>query len=189
MCDCLPLLANPEGFSRTSGPFTSLTFVYATALPGGNPVTTSREGNPMRRLARPIGLLSVAGGLVLAAPLTLAPSASAASTVPVTFDCQARPPIGSPQQLTLSTSIQADAPETVAAGGTFEATLAPDPMTVPTTAGGYSVNNLRGLDRKSTRLNSSHELISYAVFCLKKKIFCFFRLFLVLYFSLVIIIV
>src|SRR5574341_2111420 len=25
------------------------------------------------------------------------------------------------------------------------------------------------LDRKSTRLNSSHQLISYAVFCLKKK--------------------
>src|SRR6266536_475934 len=31
-------------------------------------------------------------------------------------------------------------------------------------------------DRKSTRLNSSHEWISYAVFCLKKKksIFCVF---------------
>src|SRR2546422_3621471 len=28
---------------------------------------------------------------------------------------------------------------------------------------------LRGLDRKSTRLNSSHGYISYAVFCLKKK--------------------
>src|SRR5438270_4977511 len=27
----------------------------------------------------------------------------------------------------------------------------------------------RGLDRKSTRLNSSHSQISYAVFCLKKK--------------------
>src|SRR5258708_9735557 len=26
-------------------------------------------------------------------------------------------------------------------------------------------------DRKSTRLNSSHQIISYAVFCLKKKIF------------------
>src|SRR2546430_3895391 len=26
-----------------------------------------------------------------------------------------------------------------------------------------------GLDRKSTRLNSSHSQISYAVFCLKKK--------------------
>src|SRR3712207_8060806 len=28
----------------------------------------------------------------------------------------------------------------------------------------------RGVDRKSTRLNSSHANISYAVFCLKKKI-------------------
>src|SRR5258708_29774711 len=26
-------------------------------------------------------------------------------------------------------------------------------------------------DRKSTRLNSSHQIISYAVFCLKKRIF------------------
>src|SRR5690242_20985450 len=29
--------------------------------------------------------------------------------------------------------------------------------------------NLEGQDRKSTRLNSSHMSISYAVFCLKKK--------------------
>src|SRR5256885_2242890 len=28
---------------------------------------------------------------------------------------------------------------------------------------------LAGIDRKSTRLNSSHLVISYAVFCLKKK--------------------
>src|SRR5687768_18241753 len=28
---------------------------------------------------------------------------------------------------------------------------------------------VRGIDRKSTRLNSSHGYISYAVFCLKKK--------------------
>src|SRR5207244_11796774 len=28
---------------------------------------------------------------------------------------------------------------------------------------------IRRLDRKSTRLNSSHQIISYAVFCLKKK--------------------
>src|SRR6476660_10005118 len=27
----------------------------------------------------------------------------------------------------------------------------------------------RPVDRKSTRLNSSHQIISYAVFCLKKK--------------------
>src|SRR2546428_8543513 len=30
-------------------------------------------------------------------------------------------------------------------------------------------NTIRWLDRKSTRLNSSHDQISYAVFCLKKK--------------------
>src|SRR5258708_28673362 len=29
-----------------------------------------------------------------------------------------------------------------------------------------------GQDRKSTRLNSSHQIISYAVFCLKKKNSC-----------------
>src|SRR5258708_10402562 len=28
---------------------------------------------------------------------------------------------------------------------------------------------VEALDRKSTRLNSSHQIISYAVFCLKKK--------------------
>src|SRR3712207_8642707 len=38
---------------------------------------------------------------------------------------------------------------------------------------GDPVRMLRGerADRKSTRLNSSHANISYAVFCLKKKIF------------------
>src|SRR2546429_6063761 len=33
-------------------------------------------------------------------------------------------------------------------------------------ANSFSMN---GIDRKSTRLNSSHGYISYAVFCLKKK--------------------
>src|SRR5690606_40760280 len=34
----------------------------------------------------------------------------------------------------------------------------------------YGPEGLRLIDRKSTRLNSSHVKISYAVFCLKKKI-------------------
>src|SRR5438105_9975519 len=34
---------------------------------------------------------------------------------------------------------------------------------------GRILNERNFLDRKSTRLNSSHEWISYAVFCLKKK--------------------
>src|SRR2546430_13705426 len=38
-------------------------------------------------------------------------------------------------------------------------------------AAGHDITTLEGLgtDRKSTRLNSSHSQISYAVFCLKKK--------------------
>src|SRR5438876_4976978 len=34
---------------------------------------------------------------------------------------------------------------------------------------GVAASGFRPLDRKSTRLNSSHPSISYAVFCLKKK--------------------
>src|SRR5699024_11834218 len=36
-------------------------------------------------------------------------------------------------------------------------------------ARGYFTDLVAGPDRKSTRLNSSHVSISYAVFCLKKK--------------------
>src|SRR5256885_13042904 len=35
--------------------------------------------------------------------------------------------------------------------------------------GGIDLGKLAKQDRKSTRLNSSHLVISYAVFCLKKK--------------------
>src|SRR3712207_6948421 len=48
-------------------------------------------------------------------------------------------------------------------------------MVEPAGAGGNgsaapsSITGGRRLDRKSTRLNSSHANISYAVFCLKKK--------------------
>src|SRR2546428_14114449 len=38
-----------------------------------------------------------------------------------------------------------------------------------TIAGSANVTIQAALDRKSTRLNSSHDQISYAVFCLKKK--------------------
>src|SRR3712207_7552666 len=46
-------------------------------------------------------------------------------------------------------------------------------QTVPIRAGNEEIlllkKRLSGEDRKSTRLNSSHANISYAVFCLKKK--------------------
>src|SRR2546429_4364664 len=39
----------------------------------------------------------------------------------------------------------------------------------PIVTAGLILQVLSGSDRKSTRLNSSHGYISYAVFCLKKK--------------------
>src|SRR2546427_2498591 len=43
------------------------------------------------------------------------------------------------------------------------------PVLHPREAASNPQMRARGLDRKSTRLNSSHSQISYAVFCLKKK--------------------
>src|SRR5258708_19094 len=54
-------------------------------------------------------------------------------------------------------------PDTPRAGGIFRRRAWPPPSLQGT------ANPPRGLDRKSTRLNSSHQIISYAVFCLKKK--------------------
>src|SRR5258708_15531606 len=55
----------------------------------------------------------------------------------------------------------------------------PPLVSIHCTAGGTGRNaaasdiddavSVRSEDRKSTRLNSSHQIISYAVFCLKKK--------------------
>src|SRR2546427_5440299 len=50
-----------------------------------------------------------------------------------------------------------------AAGGSDFTSIGSGGATGASTAGGT------GADRKSTRLNSSHSQISYAVFCLKKK--------------------
>src|SRR5690348_18042124 len=52
----------------------------------------------------------------------------------------------------------------------FEAAgLAVPPAGVEDNVGGVVTKVSLGEDRKSTRLNSSHPSISYAVFCLKKK--------------------
>src|SRR5258708_19312529 len=50
--------------------------------------------------------------------------------------------------------------------------VAEDPRRVPHRGPGLDRregDDLGHVDRKSTRLNSSHQIISYAVFCLKKK--------------------
>src|SRR2546426_7530237 len=56
----------------------------------------------------------------------------------------------------------------------FRSALPPGDAPKPSRAGEWKACSMPpdfggGLDRKSTRLNSSHLVISYAVFCLKKK--------------------
>src|SRR2546429_5249658 len=64
-------------------------------------------------------------------------------------------------------------PNNCVVGYQINGTLSPAATTqllgVPEAAPGPSVTDVHALDRKSTRLNSSHGYISYAVFCLKKK--------------------
>src|SRR5947208_7501930 len=52
-------------------------------------------------------------------------------------------------------------------GQVLDALLLRPPLAVGT--GNLGAVRDEPLDRKSTRLNSSHQIISYAVFCLKKK--------------------
>src|SRR5690606_41865105 len=54
-------------------------------------------------------------------------------------------------------------------GGFLETNEAPAPSSRQTAHCLTSINARQSGDRKSTRLNSSHVKISYAVFCLKKK--------------------
>src|SRR5438552_5055419 len=49
------------------------------------------------------------------------------------------------------------------------------PGALTAAAGATTITLGPAADRKSTRLNSSHQIISYAVFCLKKKNFCFIQ--------------
>src|SRR5437879_7402582 len=55
------------------------------------------------------------------------------------------------------------------AGGRFDGVVDLNPDYVYESRGRVTPSGRPRLDRKSTRLNSSHRCISYAVFCLKKK--------------------
>src|SRR5258708_14993280 len=51
----------------------------------------------------------------------------------------------------------------------FPPTVSPVVPPKSSTSAAFNVTTGETVDRKSTRLNSSHQIISYAVFCLKKK--------------------
>src|SRR5690349_23578698 len=72
------------------------------------------------------------------------------------------PTVFGPGQMTVAYSISSDILARVIDG-----------FLSPTRKASLPESEIKSRDRKSTRLNSSHVEISYAVFCLKKKIIIF----------------
>src|SRR3569833_4172184 len=81
-------------------------------------------------------------GAALASVLT---QTAASPNINVDWDCQANPPIGSSQELTIGSTMDTTAPTAVSVGDIFEVVFAAHPLTVPATAAGYQLNNLRNV--------------------------------------------
>ncbi|KAA2266088.1 cyclase [Solihabitans fulvus] len=84
-----------------------------------------------------------AAAFVLVPLLAIGTTASAAVQT-ITFQLRASA-VGQTSTFTFTQDVDASAPATVTAGGALTVTLTPGPNTVPTSAGGYTVNNIRGL--------------------------------------------
>ncbi len=83
--------------------------------------------------------LALASLLIAVVPICATPN------VNVDWDCQANPPIGSSQELSLGSTIDGQAPTDVAPGSIFEVVLAAHPLSVPSQVAGYHLNNLRNV--------------------------------------------
>src|SRR5256885_16320530 len=70
---------------------------------------------------------------------------------------------------TLFRSLETASAAAAASGTTRRRSAEPTPARAPRSARSCCGATRHSEDRKSTRLNSSHLVISYAVFCLKKK--------------------
>jgi dehydratase len=81
-----------------------------------------------------------------AAALVFVPAASAAPT-DINYDCQADTPLGA-QNATLTQTVDASAPASVAPGGALDVVVDPAPSTVPTEVSGFEVKEVKGFTLK-----------------------------------------
>src|SRR5438034_9540062 len=155
---------------------------------GAKQATVVSEDNGITWSIRPIPDSTTNGGSDLnnTIPATRDPSIGVATDGTIYFGYQAangHPMVAVSHDKGLNWSASADVGAAVVNGGpvlnaTFPATVAGDPNRAAFTFYGSETPGTNwdcgqgtdcGQDRKSTRLNSSHTVISYAVFCLKKK--------------------
>jgi dehydratase len=96
---------------------------------------------------RTASLLRRAPFLLAAAAATgaLVAGPAAAADTSVNLACQATPPIVAAQNFSLSESVNATAPASVASGSTFTIVLAPGALTVPSSVSGYTVKSISNL--------------------------------------------
>ncbi|MFC9997343.1 hypothetical protein [Nocardia sp. NPDC127526] len=88
-----------------------------------------------------IAPLALAATSALASPTGAAPL----NTTTVNFQCQATPPIGGPQTMTMTIDVTGTAPASANPGAPVAITLTPAAGSVPATAGGYTINNVRDM--------------------------------------------
>ncbi|WP_067536867.1 hypothetical protein [Nocardia crassostreae] len=80
-----------------------------------------------------------------AGALALSASAVPMDTITVNFQCQGTPPIGNPQNMTMTFTVTGDAPASANPGALVAITLTPAAGSVPATAGGYTINNVHDM--------------------------------------------
>jgi dehydratase len=91
--------------------------------------------------------VSTGAALALIPVLALVSPASAAPT-DINLDCEANAPIVGPQHSSMAISVDVQAPETVAPGGALDVVVDPAPGTVPSSANGFTLKEIKNYSMK-----------------------------------------
>lgn len=87
-------------------------------------------------------MLKPGTAVLAAAALALVGAQPALASTDINYDCQAETPLGN-QNVSLTQTVDASAPATVAPGGSFDVVVDPAPNQVPTSAAGQTVKEIK----------------------------------------------
>ncbi len=92
-------------------------------------------------------LLKAGMTVVAAAAMAVVVAPQAAAATDINFDCQADTPLGT-ENVSLTQTVDATAPATVAPGAALDVVVDPAPSQVPAEAAGFEVKEIRGFTLK-----------------------------------------